>query len=70
MDRLIPGALFSPRAAREQRLRQTLQEDRIGIYTEPDDVRDYSSCYDRVSDALYQNDPSGSKLSELLSKGE
>ena len=64
MRKLIRSALFSPRDAREQRIRMAERgQQPVG---EPDDVRDYAHVWDRAAEALHKNDPDGRKMAQLL----
>jgi hypothetical protein len=68
MNRLIPGALFNPRAAKEQRLVQTQQDARTGVYSSPDDLRDDSYDWAKAAEGFRKYDPDLSKLAKLLKK--
>ena len=64
MNKLIHGARFSPRDAKEQRARMVERgEQPVG---EPDDCRDHAKDWDRAAEGLRKYDPSGRKLAELL----
>lgn len=64
MRKLISGAYFNPRDAREQRYRMAIRGEKpVG---EPDDLRDYSKAWDRAADGLIRQDPAGTMLRELF----
>lgn len=66
MNKLIPGALFSKRDAKEQRIR--MAERGLKTTGEPDDCRDHVHAWDRAAEGFRKNDPTGRKLAELLKK--
>lgn len=67
LNKLVPGARYSSRAAREQRYRE-----RVRAYSEgriiDRDCTNYSTIWGRAAEALQKNDPTGSKLAALLQK--
>lgn len=69
MNKLIPGAYFSVRDAREQRLRAQIRDGQSGVISEPYDCVNYSD-WSRVAEAFREYDPDGSKLAELFLKAK
>mgnify|MGYP001574884831 CR=1 FL=1 len=57
--KLAPEALYSSRAAREQRLNYSIREQNAGIHTYPGDVSDYDSAWDRAAENVRRIDPEG-----------
>jgi hypothetical protein len=70
MNKLIPGARFSARAAREQRLRAQRQPDAVTFPQGATDVRQSQTIWSRAAEALHREDPDGRKLAELLNDAE
>lgn len=64
MNKLIRGARFSPRDAKEQRAR--MAEHGKQPVGEPDDCRDHTKDWDRAAEGFRKHDPSGRKLAELF----
>ena len=66
MNKLVPGARFSVRDAREQRLRQA----RRNGHFPNGDVRSTTGAWTRAAEAFEKNDPTGSKVAELLKEAK
>jgi len=62
MNKLIPGALFSTRAAREQRLREHIHNPNHHNQKSPGT----DNAWLRAADGFNQNDPDGTKLNEMF----
>ena len=66
MKKLIPGALFSTRAAEEQRLRARRHLDGVQLPEGVTDVRTPEKCWERAAAGFRRIDPDGSRALRLL----
>lgn len=67
MNILIPGTLFSSRAARVRRLE--LFKERMSNLP-PRKITQGMAPWERAADGFERNDPDGTKLAELLAEAE
>ena len=67
MNKLIWSALFSERAAREQRLQHVMSQPVIVVRGDHD-VRDFSHETERVLEGFERYDPDDTKLAGLFTK--
>jgi len=67
MNKLVPSALFSPRDAEEQRIRDLASGRRRA--GEPGDARDSTNAWDRGAAGFRRNDLAGTKLAALCRGG-
>lgn len=66
MNRLIPGGLFSTRAAEVQQLRERIHTDTTPLSQRVTDVRKVETFWDRAAQGLRAQDPGGAELAELM----
>lgn len=70
MNKLVRGALYSTRAAEEQRERARRRVDAVHLPEGVTDVRKSEAAWDRAAEGFRKNDPDGSKLASLFPKKE
>jgi len=62
MNKLIPGARYSEREAKEHWLRARIR----GENSSPEDLRRVENTWDRVAEGFRKADPRGTKLASLF----
>lgn len=70
MNKLVPGALFSKRAAEEQRLRMHKHVDAVPRPEGVTDVRSVEASWSRAARGFRKNDPDGRKLARLFEEAD
>lgn len=70
MNKLVRGALFSTRAAEEQRERARRRVDAVHLPEGVTDVRKTEAVWDRAAEGFRKHDPDGSKLADVFPRTE